>query len=63
MNYREWLVYRAQQHAQTAKPIEPEILRYAAWRNYQALRDWNRRADAHHPYYANVDSHARRPTI
>ena len=50
MNYREWLVYRAQQQAETA--IEPEILRYGAWRNYQALRDWTRRVGAAHVEFA-----------
>ena len=50
MNYREWLVYRAEQHAETA--TEGEVLRYAAWRNTQALRDWHRRVDAAHLSYA-----------
>jgi len=63
MNYREWLVYRARQHAESKTAVEPEILRYAAWRNYQALRDWNRRAFAEHPHYASIDKLTRRPTI
>jgi hypothetical protein len=46
MNYREWLLYRAQQHAATSD--ESEVLRYDAWRNYQAVRDWTRRSDAAH---------------
>ena len=50
MNYRDWLVHRAQQHSETA--TEPEVLRYSAWRNYQALCDWARRADAAHLDYA-----------
>ncbi len=44
MNYREWLLYRAQQYAVEAP--EPEVLRYSTWRNYQAMRDWMRRSDA-----------------
>ena len=46
MNYREWLVYRAQQYENTAS--EPEVLRYNAWRNHELVRDWIRRADAAH---------------
>jgi heme-degrading monooxygenase HmoA len=46
MNYREWLLYRAQQYETSAN--EPEVLRYSTWRNYQAVRDWMRRADAAH---------------
>ena len=44
MNYREWLVYRAQQYENTES--EPEVLRYNAWRNHELVRDWIRRADA-----------------
>jgi hypothetical protein len=46
MNYREWLLYRAQQHV--AANGESEVMRYDAWRNYQAVRDWTRRSDAAH---------------
>ena len=46
MNYREWLLYRAHRHA--AEHDESEVLRYDAWRNYQAMRDWTRRSDAAH---------------
>lgn len=46
MNYREWLLYRAQQFAMA--DAEPEIFRYTAWQNYRSLRDWYRRADAAH---------------
>lgn len=67
MNYREWLVYRAHQHSETA--TEPEVLRYAAWRNHQALREWNRRlGEAHldyaaHVHYARDDRPVDRPGI
>ena len=44
MNYREWLLYRAQQCQTEAS--EPEVLRYTTWQNYQAVRDWIRRSDA-----------------
>ena len=44
MNYREWLVYRAQQYEPT--PSEPEVLRYNTWRNHELVRDWIRRSDA-----------------
>jgi hypothetical protein len=66
MNYREWLVYRAHQHVETA--TEPGVLRYAAWRNHQALRDWNRRVDAAlldcaaHAHYARDDAPVDRAT-
>jgi hypothetical protein len=46
MNYREWLLYRAQQY-QAGAP-EPQILRYSTWQNYKAMRDWMRRSDAAH---------------
>jgi hypothetical protein len=46
MNYREWLLYRAQQYQTEA--TEPEVLRYSTWQNYQAVRDWIRRSDAAH---------------
>ena len=46
MNYREWLLYRAQQYETAAE--EPEVLRYTTWQNYQAVRDWIRRSDAAH---------------
>ncbi len=46
MNYREWLLYRAQQYQ--TEPGEPEVLRYTTWRNHEAVRDWIRRADAAH---------------
>jgi hypothetical protein len=48
MNYRDWLLYRAQQ-CETATETEaeqPEVLRYTTWQNYQAERDWIRRSDA-----------------
>lgn len=67
MNYREWLVYRAHQHSETA--TEAEVLRYSAWRNYQALRDWTRRADAAHLtyaahlHYASADKLAEREAL
>lgn len=44
MNYREWLLYRAQQYETEA--TEPQVLRYTTWQNYQAVRDWVRRSDA-----------------
>ena len=46
MNYREWLLYRAQQYETETE--EPEVLRYTTWQNYQAVRDWIRRSDAAH---------------
>lgn len=46
MNYREWLLYRAQQYKATSE--EPEVLRYNTWRNQQAVQDWMRRSDAAH---------------
>ena len=46
MNYRDWLLYRAQQFETEA--AEPEVLRYNTWRNYQMVRDWIRRSDAAH---------------
>jgi hypothetical protein len=46
MNYRDWLLYRAQQYQTEA--AEPEVLRYTTWRNYQLVRDWMRRSDAAH---------------
>jgi hypothetical protein len=61
MNYREWLVYRARLHTETA--TEPEVLRYVSWRNHQALREWNRRADAAHVSHASKDKPAERPRI
>ena len=44
MNYREWLLYRAQ-HFESAR-TEPEVLRYSTWRNQQAISDWMRRSGA-----------------
>lgn len=44
MNYREWLLYRAE-HYESSK-TEPEVLRYSTWRNYQAVTDWMRRSGA-----------------
>ena len=44
MNYREWLLYRAQQFQPDSG--EPEVLRYTTWQNYQLMRDWVRRSDA-----------------
>jgi negative regulator of sigma E activity len=44
MNYREWLLYRAQKCQTEAS--EPEVLRYTTWQNYQLVRDWIRRSDA-----------------
>ena len=44
MNYREWLLYRAQKFEKDAG--EPHVLRYTDWQNYQLKRDWVRRADA-----------------
>ncbi len=44
MNYREWLLYRAQQHQTPAN--EPEVLRYTTWQNRKAVREWMRRSDA-----------------
>jgi hypothetical protein len=44
MNYREWLLYRAQQYETEAS--EPEILRYTTWQNYQTIRDWISRSEA-----------------
>jgi hypothetical protein len=44
MNYREWLLYRAQKYEKDAG--EPQVLRYTSWQNYQLMRDWVRRADA-----------------
>jgi hypothetical protein len=44
MNYREWLLFRARQHEIEA--VEPEVLRYTRWQNYQAERDWIRRSGA-----------------
>jgi hypothetical protein len=46
MNYREWLLHRAQHCASGSE--EPEVLRYNTWRNYQSVRDWVRRSDAAH---------------
>jgi hypothetical protein len=61
MNYREWLLYRAQQHATASE--EPEVLRYNSWQNYQAVRDWMRRLDAAHMLkYAGSDQLASMPT-
>ena len=47
---------------------QPEILRYGAWRNYQARREWTRRVGAAHVefaahlHYANGDKlTARKP--
>lgn len=44
MNYREWLLYRAQKFEKDAG--EPHVLRYTSWQNYQLMRDWVRRSDA-----------------
>ncbi len=48
MNYRNWLLYRAQQYQRDGKPSEPEVLRYDSWQNYQARRDWLRRSGVAH---------------
>lgn len=48
---------------------EGEVLRYSAWRNTQALRDWHRRADAAHLnyaahlHYANAGTRAESPAV
>jgi hypothetical protein len=44
MNYREWLLFWAQQNA--GETEDPEVLRYTAWQSYQVRRDWTRRWDA-----------------
>jgi hypothetical protein len=46
MNYREWLLYRAQQFQSDS--TEAEVLRYDTWRNHEAVREWMRRSDAAH---------------
>lgn len=61
-SYREWLKSRARRPPRMPA-IEPEILRYSAWRNYQALRDWDRRAHGTFPKFASIDRLARRPTV
>ena len=44
MNYREWLLHRAQRYE--AQPNEPQVLRYTSWRNQQSVQDWIRRSEA-----------------
>ena len=56
MNYREWLLYRAQQYKTTSD--EPEVLRYDTWRNQQAVQDWMRRSDAAHAFSAGTERFA-----
>ena len=61
MNYREWLLYRAQQYART--DAEPQIFRYWAWQNYQSVRDWYRRVDAAHMLKYTVAKHLANLTL
>jgi hypothetical protein len=60
MNYREWLLYRAQQFE--TQVAEPEVLRYTTWRNYQSVRDWIRRSDAAHVLKPTRNEHPGGPS-